>query len=49
MGAIDLQLQRLRHQLGIDVATETVGIIGVVGEVEAIEELAVEPQASMCS
>ena len=43
MRAIDLQVQRLRDQLGIDVAAEAAGVVGVVGDIEAIEELAIEP------
>lgn len=43
MGAVDLQLQRLRDHLGTDMTAEAAGVVGMVGEVEAIEELAIEP------
>jgi hypothetical protein len=59
MGAVDLQIQRLGNQLRIDVAAEAAGVIGVVGDVEAIEELAIHrpcepvpifaPPTSRCS
>src|SRR5258708_20152009 len=42
MGAEDLELQRLRKKLGIDMAAERAGVEGVVGEIETIEELAIE-------
>jgi hypothetical protein len=43
VGAVDLQLQRLRDHLGTDMTAEAAGVVGMVGEVEAIEELAIEP------